>query len=422
MHFGGIPNAGHSHLRTMIAFGQELERRGHRFTMFQTRSAEHAVQKAGLATRVIPGDDQAIERLFQQVSAERGASLRAYPEYMRLTSALLAQQAPALLRSSEVDFLLVDQEEPGGSAAADITGISYASICNSLPLNQEPEMPPAFLPWRYSSSWWARARNVLGYRVRDVVIRNVFRTVNAERRRHRLAEYSIPDDSFSTILQVSQTIPEFDFPRKRLPECFYYAGPYMRFAEQKDVPFPFDRLNQRPLIYVYFGGMSGPRLDVVRNICAACASLDAQVVVSLGHSCYPVTDLPGNPIVVDFAPQNRLLTQASLAISHGGLNTTIESLGAGTPMLIIPFTGDQPGIGARVAYTRTGECLPLSQCRVENLALLISRVMSSPEYRRNAALMKSRIELTRGIPGAVDRIEAESERHSRGVPHPRSLP
>jgi zeaxanthin glucosyltransferase len=143
-----------------------------------------------------------------------------------------------------------------------------------------------------------------------------------------------------------------------------------------EVPFPFDRLDGRPLIYVYFGGASGARRKVLQQIAASCASLECQVVIALGEKS-PVTDFLGMPIVVEFAPQRRLLSVASLVISHEGFSTTMEALAFRIPMVVIPFNGDQPGVRARVRYSRSSN-MPATAERRQ----LISVAHPHPAHRR----------------------------------------
>lgn len=66
--------------------------------------------------------------------------------------------------------------------------------------------------------------------------------------------------------------------------------------------------------------------DVFYTIAEACTDIDAQLVISLGGGQAPETfsNLPGNPLVVKYAPQLELLQKASLNITHAGLNTTLE--------------------------------------------------------------------------------------------------
>src|ERR1700722_1711171 len=210
-HFGGISNVGRTHVRIMMAFGRELKRRGHRFTMFQSPFVEPVVTATGMSFCSIAANEPGFDQLMHRMGSEAGVSLRTYPEYMRLSSLLLCEYGPKALSASAVDFLLVDQEEPGGATAAEIAGIPFITICSSLPLNQEPGVPPGFLPWHYRSEWWAQIRNAAAYRIRDFVIRPVISIVNEKRREHGLAPYTRPDDSFSNLAQISQLIPEFDY-------------------------------------------------------------------------------------------------------------------------------------------------------------------------------------------------------------------
>lgn len=115
-----------------------------------------------------------------------------------------------------------------------------------------------------------------------------------------------------------------------------------------------------------------------------------QLVLSIGPTLDPkqVQSLPANSIVVSSAPQVELLRRSALCITHAGLNTTLESLAQGVPMVAIPVSMDQPGVAARIAYTKTGAYVPLQEMTAPKLSALIDEVLSNPEYRQNANKMK----------------------------------
>jgi hypothetical protein len=100
--------------------------------------------------------------------------------------------------------------------------------------------------------------------------------------------------------------------------------------------------------------------QVFRLVAEACAGLPIQPVISLGGglSEESLGALPGSPLVVRYAPQLELLKLAALTIFHGGLNTALESLAHGVPMVALPVTIDQPGVGARIKRTHTGNVNP----------------------------------------------------------------
>ena len=49
------------------------------------------------------------------------------------------------------------------------------------------------------------------------------------------------------------------------------------------------------------------------------------------------------------------------------LNTVLEALSTGVPMVAIPIAYDQPGVAARIAYHHVGEFIDLEVARAANL-------------------------------------------------------
>ncbi len=142
-------------------------------------------------------------------------------------------------------------------------------------------------------------------------------------------------------------------------------------------------------------------------IAEACVGLDAQLVVSLGGGEVPesLPELPGNTIVVGYAPQLDILQKATLCITHAGINTTFESLSNGVPMVAIPITNDQPGVAARIAWTKTGEFLSLSKLSVQKLRRTIKQVLEEDCYKQNALRLQKAIGQAGGVNRAGDIVE-----------------
>jgi zeaxanthin glucosyltransferase len=132
-----------------------------------------------------------------------------------------------------------------------------------------------------------------------------------------------------------------------------------------------------------------------------------QLVMSIGRTldAAQIHSLPANAVVVNYAPQIELLKRSVLCITHAGQNTALESLTHGVPMVAIPVTNDQPGVAARIVYSRTGELIPIEELTAPKLATLIDEVLSNPEYRQNAIKMKQAIDGTSGLEKAADLVE-----------------
>lgn len=112
-----------------------------------------------------------------------------------------------------------------------------------------------------------------------------------------------------------------------------------------------------------------------------------------------------NAIVVPFAPQLAVLERASLAITHAGLNTVLECLTAGVPMVCLPVTNDQPGVARRVEWVGAGACLPATRATAARLRPLVERVMGCEAIRAAVDDCRHQIAVGPGVGGAADVVE-----------------
>ncbi|MBA3288679.1 MAG: glycosyltransferase family 1 protein [Acidimicrobiia bacterium] len=97
-----------------------------------------------------------------------------------------------------------------------------------------------------------------------------------------------------------------------------------------------------PFVYVSFGTFLSARQDVLARVVAALRSIDARVALSLGVADPTALGrMPDTWLVAPVLPQVALLAYAGAVVTHGGNNTVSESLAAGRPMVVLPFSTDQ---------------------------------------------------------------------------------
>lgn len=404
------------HLNPMASLGRELVRRGHRVTVFGVPDVRAKMAHSGLAffemgaSEFPPG---ALDEIYAQLGQLNGlAGFKFSIAYFQREAEMILRHAPAAIQAAGVDVLLVDQVTTAAGTVADYLQLPFITVCNALLINREPSVPPYFTTWTYQTTPWAKLRNQIGNTLSNVLTRPLWKTVVRQRQRWHLPPYPSREASYSQVAQICQLPEGFDFPRQRLAPCFHYTGPLIDPSGTEPVqfnqpPFPFDQLTGQPLIYASLGTLQNRNGAVFEQIAAACQDLEAQLVISLGN---PQADpsalqLPGNPLVVAYAPNQQLIQRASLVITHAGLNTTIGALSQGVPMVAIPITNEQPGIAARIAYVGAGQVVPLAKLSVERLHRAIREVLGDPSYRASAVAMQHAIQRSGGVITAADIIE-----------------
>ncbi|MEG4147721.1 glycosyltransferase [Microcoleus sp. Pol12B5] len=410
-HFGIICPGSTGPLNTMLPLGQELQRRGHRVTLFGILDTQSKTLAAGLEFQAVGNEEfptGAMAASFTQLGKLSGlAALQYTINLLKEGAAVMLRDAPASLKASGVEALLVNQGSVEGGTVADFLDIPFVTVCSAVVLNRDPSVPPFNTLWEYSPAWWARLRNQMGYLLLNRVAKPIRDVIAEYRQEWNLPPHSHPNDPYSQLAQLSQAPFEFEFPRQELPPWFHFTGSYHSSASREPVSFPYEKLTGKPLIYASMGTLQNRLIGVFQDIALACEGLDAQLVISLGGSASPesLPQLAGNPLVVRYAPQLEILTKATLMVTHAGMNTTMECLKSGVPMVAIPVANDQPGVAARIAWTGAGEVVPLNKLSVPRLLSAIGKVLTEDSYKKNAVRLQEAIARAGGVSRAADIIE-----------------
>lgn len=395
----------------MATLGQELLRRGHRVSMFGTPWTKAKADVCGFESAPIglpehqSGEAQAeVDALARMKGL---AALRFTGRMLQRACTVFLRDAPEQFRARGVEGVLVDQVSPAGAALADVLKLPFALICNALAVHQEPAIPPAVLMWRYRSGFVYRLRNRLGNTILKFAARPISRLITEYRTRNGLSAYEFDATHSIGLAQIAQQPAFFDYPRQDLPTHFHYTGPWHGPGRDTEtVPFPWEKLDGRPLIYASLGTLQNQLQRLFRAILDGCASLKVQVVLSLGRKDASWNEpTPANAIVVPFAPQLKLLERASLLITHAGLNTALEGLARGLPMLCMPITNDQPGVARRVEWLGAGEVLKPAKATAERVRVLVEKLLKDSRYREAAQKYRDQLKVNPGVARAADIAE-----------------
>jgi UDP:flavonoid glycosyltransferase YjiC (YdhE family) len=404
------------HLNPALAIGRELRARGHDVVLFgiadvAERAAASGLRFATVGERELPPG--ALRSRWLSPAHTRGArgllgSIRLHVE----ETEVLCRDVVAHVREDPLDVLMVDQLQVCGRYLADATGATLVTVCAGpgvLRLD-DGSFPPPFVDRAPSRGKLARALNTAGFAGMWLAAAPRIRVTNRHARSAGLPVRRALADLASPHVQICALVPELNFgvvPPAGSP--LRYVGPLVD-DRRPAVPFPWERLDGRPLVYASLGTVQDRAEAIFAVIAEACAPLPVQLVVTLGDELggRPRPELPGDPIVVSHAPQLDLLDRASLCITHCGMNTTMEAAAAGVPLVGIPITYDQPAVAARIRHAGLGRTIPYQRLDVAGLRAAVSAVLAEPGYRARAAAVAASCRRSGGPAAAADAVEAAS--------------
>lgn len=399
------------HLNPMLTLGRALAARGHQVGIVSYPRVRGQIERAGLGFLPIglpeheSGDR---ERDLATLASLTGfAGLKFTGAVLAKDTRIVLRDLPAVLKSHGVTGVVCDQVVPASGTAAEMLGLPSVVVCNALAMQQEPAVPPPPLPWSHRPGWMGRLRNRAGNLLLRVAGRPIYAELGRVRKANGLPPLGMVRSRGEGLAQVAQQPAFFDFPRERLPDHFHYTGPWHATGRDHAIDFPWDRLDGRPLVYASLGTLQNRLQHVFAAILAGCANLPVQVVLSLGRAgaVWDGGPIPDNAVVVPFAPQLDLLDRAAVVITHAGLNTVLETLARGKPMLCIPVTNDQPGVASRVKYLQVGDLVVPGKVTAEGVRQTVQHLLTDPAIQARSTELARRIKEGPGVNDAARIIE-----------------
>jgi zeaxanthin glucosyltransferase len=410
--FLSLPVTGH--LNPMTALARKLQSRGNEVVFIGVPDSEPVVRAANLQFAPFCENEFPrgyVAKSWGAVANRQGLDVVRYtckelmPDLLRAS----LEHLPAKIAETGVDALVIDSVYLFLEIVPLHLGLPYVQLWNVLHFDTSGSTPLSLYSWPHETSPEAQARNVQGLELVNELFGNVIPIAQSYAERIGLeVDWADPAATVSKLAVITQTPKEFDLPISDLAPQFHYAGPLRDDEGRQPVPFPWEKLTGKPLIYASLGTLVNGLNKVYRAILDAVGEFpETQVVLSVGRNLDPsdLTPIPSNAIVVRSAPQTELLKRAALCITHAGLNTALESLAEGVPMVAIPIGYEQPGVACRIAYHGVGEFVELGDLTAGRLTELIAKVRSNPSYRDKAHWFQKTIKEKHGLDVAADIVE-----------------
>jgi zeaxanthin glucosyltransferase len=192
---------------------------------------------------------------------------------------------------------------------------------------------------------------------------------------------------------------EFEFMGKPKKANQHYLGLMINTQEQILTSELQDFVNQaksqnKRIVYASLGtlhsvhtkGKSEHFFEKLRSIFEA--KNDYYLVLSVGKELKNTLKTQAKHIkILETVPQRGLLKEVDVFITHGGLNSVLESAYAGVPMLLVPLNNkwDQNGNAARVVHHGLGIKINLNDSKM-TLEKGVNKMLENRSYKEKALI------------------------------------
>ena len=164
--------------------------------------------------------------------------------------------------------------------------------------------------------------------------------------------------------------------------------------------------SQQPTLYISLGTIFNEWAEFFQMCFTAFGEKPWRVVMPIGNKVDSSTlsKIPENFIVAPHVPQLTVLQHTTVFITHGGMNSVMESLYYGVPMIVIPQMPEQKMTAQRVAELNLGLNLEKAEVTASLLESAVTRVMDEPQWGERTRQMQQVLQATVGYQQAADEI------------------
>ncbi len=110
--------------------------------------------------------------------------------------------------------------------------------------------------------------------------------------------------------------------------------------------------------------------------------------------------------VARYAPYSKLFPRASLIVHQGGVGTTAQALQAAKPMLVMPYSHDQPDNARRMRRLGVASVIRRQDYTVQRAASRIQRLLRDPQFAKRAEEVGEQLHRENGLARTCDALEA----------------
>jgi MGT family glycosyltransferase len=380
----------HGHVNPTLPLVEELIARGHRVTYVTGAPTLAAVAGAGATPLETHGEirrpEQPSGKPFQLNSEVFGTMMMglqqqaqaAYPDVVER----LLQDPP--------DVVCYDTMAPLGPLLADKLGVPAVATVPSMASNEH---------FGIASMLSEDQRKELAERFAAIVEAQLeFRRANG------LPEKASPSLLMGMPARLNLVfVPrEFQVAGDTFDDRFRFLGPSLGSrAQAGDWQPPADG---SPVLFISLGTAFNDRPEFFAHCIEAFGDSRWHVVMAAGDRV-ELPPVPANFEVASYFPQPAVLAGATVFLSHTGMNSTLESLYCGVPLVSVPQMPEQAANGRRAEELGLGKVLNPEALSAQVLRDAVDEVADDPVIRANVTKFGEQLREVDGAALGADALE-----------------
>jgi MGT family glycosyltransferase len=391
-----LPGPAHGHVNPTLAVAQELIRRGEHVVYYLTEDFQAPVEVTGarfqpyqsIMNQFTMGNRQSPSRLTWNPSFILGAMLLMIVK----ESQHVLPQVLERLRAEKADVILYDPMCLWARISAQVLHVPAILLRPTFAANEHFQVLP---------------RQTESTPSMPLVMVEDIGTELAELR----ASYHLPSLDMRDFFIYSEALNIVFMPRAFQPagetfdERYVFVGPSI--IPRTDAPsFPLERLKGRPTLFISLGTAANNRPDFYKLCFQAFGQQPWQVVLACGKrvDVAALDTVPPNFLLSPFVPQLEVLQRTSVFVTHGGMNSVMESLYFGVPVVVVPQVREQEVTAQRCAELGLGMALDPNGLTAEKLRAAVDQVHHTCTFREHIRAMQGSVRAAGGYQRAVEVI------------------
>ncbi len=379
---------GYGHTNPTLNVARELVRRGNKVIFYSTKRFKPMIEDAGVTFR----DYGFINEIDGNLSRNVGLFVRALAE-------LASRRIPQLveeIKKEKPDCIMHDNISPWGKIIAQATHIPAICLTTSAAYKKRVFLRFPRLLTKFLLQIISTTPNLLkAYRIYSKIAKQYGVTL------HGIQDVVICNEKLNIVFSLKSFTP-FSYSYN---DSFYFVGPSIYPRLGKDV-FLKKIPQKTKIIYISYGTVINDNYALFETCINAFRNTPYRIIISLGDRFDPseFKHVPSNVIIKKYVNQLDVLKRASIFITHAGMNSCMEGLYYGVPMLLIPDTEEQRFNAFRVEGMGAGIVLKKNIINETLLLQSVQKLLHESRFITKAKQMQKDLQKAGGYQAAAKRI------------------